>query len=166
LERKSNFIDALKFQDYILADYRKADDSTPVNFYVAWYDSQRKGRSAHSPKTCIPGGGWEISDFDQKELTEVNIEGQPLRVNRAVIEYGNQKQLVYYWFQQRGRVLTNEYFVKWYLFWDSLTRNRSDGALVRLTTPIGTVDGGSSADARLFQFAYSVADNLTAYIPN
>ena len=69
-------------------------------------------------------------------LADVAIGGQPLRVNRALIQYGPQRQLVYYWFQQRGRVITNEYLVKWYLFWDSLTRNRSDGALVRLTVPL------------------------------
>jgi EpsI family protein len=71
------------------------------------------------------------------------VEGQPLRVNRTVIALGESRQLVYYWFQQRGRVLTNEYLVKWYLFWDSLTRNRSDGSLVRLIVSLPEGDGGA-----------------------
>jgi EpsI family protein len=66
----------------------------------------------------------------------VEAAGQPLRVNRAIIALGSERALVYYWFQQRGRIITNEYLAKWFLFWDSLTRNRSDGALVRLVVPM------------------------------
>jgi EpsI family protein len=74
--------------------------------------------------------------------------------------------LVYYWFQQRGRDITNEYLVKWYLFWDSLTRDRSDGALVRLTTPLKEAESASSADARLAAFAKAAVPRLDKYVPN
>ena len=69
-------------------------------------------------------------------------DGQPLPVNRVIIGLGDDRQLVYYWFAQRGRMLTNEYLVKWYIFWDALTRNRTDGALVRLTTFVDESDSG------------------------
>ena len=85
----------------------------------------------------LPAGGWQIKSLTQRSLPEIRAGRDALRVNRALIELGNQRQLVYYWFQQRGRVITNEYQVKWYLFWDALTRNRTDGALVRLIVPVG-----------------------------
>jgi exosortase D (VPLPA-CTERM-specific) len=142
------YIDTLKFDDYIIADY--ADDETGlVNLYVAYYDSQRKGQSAHSPRSCIPGGGWEIVSLTQRRIDGVEVDGEPLRVNRTEIQYGDQKQLVYYWFQQRGRVIDNEYLVKWYLFWDALTRNRTDGALVRLTSVVRPGEDVDEADRRL-----------------
>ncbi len=89
-----------------------------------------------------------------------------LRVNRVLIQLGNQKQLVYYWFQQRGRVVTNEYLVKWYMFWDSLTRNRTDGALVRLTVPLSATDSVATIESQLVEFADAAARRLDAYVPS
>jgi exosortase D (VPLPA-CTERM-specific) len=160
-----SYIDELKFSDYILATYGQ-QGTTPVNLYVAYYESQRKGESIHSPKGCLPGGGWVIEDFGQHQVAGVQRSGQPLFVNRALISHGSDRQLVYYWFQQRGRILTNEYLVKWYLFWDSLTRNRTDGSLVRLITPIPTGDPAERADKVLEDFARTVAPNLSGYIPD
>ncbi|MCP5095679.1 MAG: EpsI family protein, partial [Chloroflexi bacterium] len=127
----SIYLDALKLSDYIMANYVNQQGAT-VNFYVAYYESQRKGESAHSPKSCMPGGGWELTDFGQHSID--NVGGTTISVNRTLIQLGEVKQVVYYWFPQRGRNLTNEYLVKWYLFWDSLTQSRTDGALVRLTS--------------------------------
>lgn len=158
------YIDALKFDDYIIADYVDAKQQA-VNFYVAYYASQRKGESAHSPRTCIPGGGWEITSLTQQEIAGVTVAGHPLRVNRTVIQKGDVKQLVYYWFQQRGRVITNEYLVKWFLFWDALTRNRTDGSLVRLTAFVPPGGSLEEADKRLAAFARAATPQLGAFVP-
>ncbi len=158
------YLDALKLSDYILADYT-GKESLPVNFYVAYYNSQRKGVSAHSPKSCLPGGGWRIREFDQIAIEGVITAGKPLEVNRTVIQQGEVRQLVYYWFQQRGRIITNEYMVKWYLFWDALTRQRTDGALVRLTTLVPSGHDISVSDKLLQSFARDVSKELDRYIP-
>jgi len=158
------YIEQLKFDDYFLATYR-GPSPPPVNVYVAWYNSQSSGRSVHSPSTCLPGGGWQMKSFTQVEVPGVQAAGQPLRVNRTLIAYGGQRQLVYYWFQQRGRVMTNEYLVKAYLFWDSLTRNRSDGALVRLIVPIPEGGVEEQADRQLAKFAADLAPVLEGYLP-
>ncbi|HEY0748171.1 MAG TPA: VPLPA-CTERM-specific exosortase XrtD [Steroidobacteraceae bacterium] len=159
------YLDALKLDDYLLANYVNGT-APPVNLYIAYYNSQRKGEAVHSPRSCLPGGGWQLRNFDQRTLADVTINGRPLRVNRTLIELGNQRQLVYYWFQQRGRVITNEFAVKWYLFWDALSRHRTDGALVRLITPLPPAADESDADRRLSQMASHVAPILTRYVPN
>lgn len=120
----------------------------------------------HSPRSCIPSDGWEMADFQQRDIRGVRIKDQPLRVNRAVIKKGDAVQLVYYWFQQRGRLMTNEYLVKWYLFQDSLTRGRTDGALVRLTTSIASDEEIRIADERLSDLIRLVAIELEPYVPN
>ena len=164
---EKRYTDALRFDDYILADYQRGSQSGPVvNAYVAYYSSQQKGRSVHSPRTCIPGGGWEIQSLLTSELGEVDGFSTPLRINRALIQKGKERQLVYYWFQQRGRNLTNEYLVKWYLFWDALTRQRTDGSLVRLTVPIASIDGEKSADETLQDFAKLIRPVLADYVPD
>jgi EpsI family protein len=95
----------------------------------------------------------------------VHWGGKPFLVNRVVIRKGEYTQLVYYWFQQRGRNLTNEYLVKWYLFWDALTRNRTDGALVRLTTFITPNESLTQVEGRLHEFAQLVLSPLGEYVP-
>jgi len=161
----SIYLEALKLNDYIIADYT-GKDNRPLNFYVAYYDSQRKGVSAHSPKSCLPGGGWQITEFDQRTIEGVVVAGKPLLVNRTVIKLGEAKQLVYYWFQQRGRVITNEYLVKWYLFWDALTRQRTDGALVRLTAVVRPGQEVTETDKLLQEFAVDVSAELEKFIPD
>jgi EpsI family protein len=160
-------LDTLKLTDYIQADYALAGDAgLPVNFYVAWYGSQKKGASIHSPRSCIPGGGWLIKSLDQRELASVkHVSGKPLRVNRALIQKGDSSQIVYYWFEGRGRDITNEYMAKWYMFWDSLTRSRSDGALVRLVAFVPDPSELDAADAKLEKFASDFYPLMQSYTP-
>lgn len=162
----SNVINALKLTDYLMVNYSNADDNGLVNFYSAYYESQKKGASAHSPRSCIPGGGWRITSLDSHLVDDVNIDGTPLMVNRLVIQKDNTKQLVYYWFQQRGRIVTNEYLMKWYLFWDSANLSRTDGALMRLTTVLRPGQDISIADKRLESFVREVAPLIPEYVPN
>ena len=162
------YLDVLKLDDYIVSDY--VDQGNPtgsdaVNFYSAWYDSQRSGQSAHSPRTCLPGGGWIIRSISQIDVDGVQVGKAPLQVNRVMIANGAQRELVYYWFQQRGRVITNEYMVKWYLFLDSLTRQRTDGALVRLIIQIPEGQPVEPSEQTLQRFMHTLVPKLEPYIP-
>jgi exosortase D (VPLPA-CTERM-specific) len=159
------FTDQLKLDDYLLADYVN-DSGNLVNLYIAYYNSQRKGEAVHSPRSCLPGGGWQMRDFGQRAVPGVMAGGRPLRVNRTLIELGNQRQLVYYWFQQRGRIITNEFAVKWYLFWDALTLHRTDGAMVRLITPLPASGSEAAADGRLVELASQVERELPRFVTN
>ena len=172
------YLDILKLDDYVLADFlpdtdgRKAErvagvqSAAPVNLYVAYYASQRTGRSVHSPASCLPGGGWRMEQFAQRVLPSVRSGSGFLKVNRAVVSQGSERELVYYWFQERGRDLTSEYLVKWYLFTDALARNRTDGALVRFVTPVRTGESLADADARLERFGATVVPALHPYLPD
>lgn len=159
------YLKSLKLDDYLIGNYADSMGSV-VNFYIAYYTSQQAGSAAHSPRSCIPGGGWEIEQVTQVDLADIQVNGEALNVNRLVIKRGEYKQLVYYWFQQRGRVMTNEWLVKWYLFFDGLTKRRTDGALVRLTTSIGVGEEWADGDKRLVDFSGKVVPLLDQYIPD
>jgi exosortase D (VPLPA-CTERM-specific) len=159
------YMGELMLDDYYLGDFSRGRES-PINVYVAWYDSQRAGRSAHSPRSCLPAGGWQIQSFTQRDVPDVTAGREPLRVNRALIQLGAQQQLVYYWFQQRGRVITNEYVAKWFLFWDALTQNRTDGALVRLVVALPPGRTPEATDQQLTDFSAAIAPVLAPYIPD
>jgi len=160
------YIDALKLTDYSMNDYWLENPGQgSVNFYSAYYSSQKKGASAHSPRSCIPGGGWRITSLTEHNVSGAEVDSVPLKVNRLVIQKDEHKQLVYYWFQQRGRVVTNEYMMKWWLFWDSLNQHRTDGALMRLTTYLKPGQDLSIADKRLEDFSRKIAPIIPEYVP-
>ena len=159
----SIFIDALDFSDYTMIDYRD-NDKNLINFYVAYYESQRKGESIHSPSSCLPGGGWKLKDSRVLEL-DIPKRDNPVRLMRAEMQLGEQRQLTYYWFQQRGRYLTRAYELKLYGFWDALTKKRTDGALVRLIGNIRPGETVTEAEQRLQQFTRRVIPLLDEYIP-
>lgn len=153
---------ALKVDDYILSDYARPDGKT-VNLYVAYYASQRKGEFPHSPIVCIPGGGWVITNLKQINYVEPG-ESQPL--NRVVIEKGTVKQIVYYWFDERGRKIANEWSAKFYLLVDAIMMNRTDGSLVRLTTAVLPGESEDDADQRLKAFMQSAVPRLAQFLPS
>lgn len=162
---EARYVEVLRFDDYVLADYRQPY-AVPVNFYVAYYRSQRKGQSAHSPQTCMPGGGWEITSIQTVQLPSSSGIERDQPANRVLIQKGDQRQMVLYWFKQRDRVVANEYLVKFYVLWDAMTRQRTDGALVRLTTGIQQNESDVSAEHRLLQFAQDVNPLLPRYVPD
>jgi exosortase D (VPLPA-CTERM-specific) len=151
----------LALDDYILSNYSRSDGN-PVNFYVAYYASQRTGLSPHSPSVCLPGGGWLITKFERITYGTGN---SAIPINRVIIEQDRAKQLVYYWFDERGRKMADEWWAKWYLLADAITMNRTDGALVRLTTIIRPGEREQDADQRLRAFMGEVIPRLSTYLP-
>jgi len=159
------YLNQLKLDDYLMANYARPGEPGGVELYVAYYASQRKGSSVHSPKACLPGGGWEIVNFEKVPIANIGPNGETQNVNRAVIKLGDTRQLVYYWFQQRDRILTNEYMVKWYIFWDALTRNRTDGSLIRLVTAVPESGDVAEADERMRTFLKDADPALAYFLP-
>ncbi|TAK64463.1 MAG: VPLPA-CTERM-specific exosortase XrtD [Methylobacter sp.] len=158
------YLNDMKLTDYVIINYTQPESGS-INFYSAYYQSQRKGVSVHSPKGCIPGDGWQITQFGQRNIPDIKLDNNVLQVNRAVIEKSGSRQLVYYWFQQRGRTITNEYLVKWYLFYDAIAMNRTDGSLIRLVTSVGEAEDLEVADQRLQSFMKDLMPEMPDYIP-
>jgi EpsI family protein len=134
----------------------------PVELYIGYYASQRTGDTIHSPKNCLPGAGW---DPIQAGYTTIPLtDGGKIKVNEYIIAQGLNKQLVFYWYQGRGRVVASEYWGKFWMIHDAMVRNRTDGALVRVITPIeGSV---SQAQDRLEKFTQILFPVLGKFIPN
>jgi EpsI family protein len=156
------FIKELDLSDYAMIDFKS--DGKHVDFYVAYYESQRKGESIHSPETCLPGSGW---DFRQAGRAHVSLAepGRSITVNRAIMEKSGSRQLSYFWFPARGRILTNAWELKFYTFWDSLMRQRTDGALVRVITPVLQGEQVEDAEKRLQDFTKQIVPVLDEFIP-
>ncbi|MEM6593453.1 MAG: VPLPA-CTERM-specific exosortase XrtD [Pseudomonadota bacterium] len=155
----------LAADDYLNATYQAAGEAEAVNFFVAWYESQTDGTGIHSPEVCLPVGGWEVWSIDPHP---VDMSGTPygqFDLNRAVIQKGLSEQLVYYWFEQRGKRMTNDYRAKMSVIQDSLMRGRSDGALVRFVTPIGPGESYEEADARIQRLMMDVLPKLPRFVP-
>lgn len=158
------FIDALDLSDYVIVDFENRENKH-VNLYVAYYESQRKGESIHSPSTCLPGSGWVFNEAGEIRVPTPGYGKGSIPVRRAYMQKGAYRQLSYYWFPQRGRILTNAYQLKIYNFWDALTRQRTDGALVRLITPVYDREEPADAERRLQAFTREILPVLSQFLP-
>ena len=149
--------------DFLTNVYTKS--TTPfVSLYIAYFPSQRTGDTIHSPKNCLPGAGWTPLSSDK--MTIAKPDGSQAVVNRYILGNGEQRVLALYWYQAHGRVVASEYSAKFFLVADAMRMNRSDGALVRIITPIESdAPGLGVAQRRAVGFAGLILPVLDDYIP-
>lgn len=160
------YLNELQLDDYLVADYKSSSQSS-INLYIAYYDVQAEGAGTiHSPRSCLPGSGWRIKEISQQPLPGVAVSEVPLVVNRAIIARNNHQVLVYYWMQQRGRIITNEFMAKWWIFNDRLLKGRSDGALVRVMAEVGPFGDIEKTDQHMQKFIGAFASDLPRFVPN
>jgi EpsI family protein len=156
-------------QEYIDVNYSQ-EGVPPVNFYTAYYEYQRKaGDFVHSPKLCLPGAGWFIEKNRVRQVQhngDETLYGGRIVFNEMVISKSNHRQLVYYWYQGRGRNFTNEYMAKFYMVWDGIFRRRTDGALVRLVRTIAPGETVEQARKVLDEFVVFTGQKLEEYLPS
>lgn len=150
--------------DFLLRVYNREDRNVPyLGLFIAYFPSQRAGDTIHSPKNCLPGAGWAPIESGRIELAVPGHSSFP--VNRYVIAKGDSRQLVLYWYWAHDRGVASEYWAKYYLVADSIALNRSDGSLVRITTPLMSGESVDQAQQRMMPFVADVVPRLLNYIP-
>lgn len=150
----------LRTTDYTMREYMMPDGRI-ANLYVGYYASQRTGATYHSPQNCLPGAGWVMHDPQQIDIK--TPDGRTFSANRYIIENGVYKEAMIYWYQGRGHTEASEYTDKVNTIWDSVTRRRSDGAIIRVMTDVGT-DEESAINAAA-DLAARLAENLSPFVP-
>ena len=127
-------LNILKVQDYLMRRYVDPAGHS-LWLYIGYWDTQRKGAQMHSPKHCLPGAGWE--PLEAARVT-IPVGGSPgaIEVNRYIIQKDQYQQLVLYWYQSHGQVVASEVDAKLQLIKNAVFHNRSDGALIRITSPV------------------------------
>jgi EpsI family protein len=152
----------LRADDYLSRIYA-LPDGRQASFYAGYYATQRTGATYHSPLNCLPGSGWEMKEPASVMIAPAN--GAPsFEANRYIIENGDDRQLLIYWYQGRGRKVASEYWGKIYTVIDSIRRRRSDGAMVRVMVPVGRSEEASLAAAT--DLAAQIAPMLSEFIPD
>ena len=152
----------LRADDYLLRNF-VAEDGRTASFYVGYYLTQRNGATYHSPLNCLPGSGWILNDAGRITITPAG-GGTAFEANRYIVQNGNDREVMVYWYQGRGRVLASEYWGKIYTVFDSVRRRRSDGAMVRVLVP--AVESDSRALQAAADLAAQAAPQLPAFVPN
>jgi EpsI family protein len=150
----------LKTDDYLMRNYFIGGRS--LNLYIGYYASQRTGATYHSPQNCLPGSGWTMTEPGLVEIK--TADGQIFLANRYIVQNGDYRSLLIYWYQGRGRFLASEYSDKFYTIVDSIGRRRSDGAMVRVMTPLDKSEEESLTAAA--DFSSQIASNLSEFVPN
>jgi len=150
----------LRADDYVSRNFQS--NGRFASLYVGYYATQRNGATYHSPLNCLPGSGWVMSDGGKMTITPTGAPS--FEANRYVIQNGNQRALIIYWYQGRGNAVASEYLAKIYTVLDSVRRRRSDGALVRVMTPFG--NSPADAEKSAIELASEAARELPAFVPN
>jgi EpsI family protein len=136
----------------------------PISLFIGYFPSQRTGQTMHSPQNCLPGAGYT---FDSQRYVSIqDVNGKDYNVGEYVISNGEIKQFVIYWYQAHGRSVPNEYKAKAYMVADAIRMNRTDGALVRVITPILSSETLASAQARAVHFTSQMVPFLPRFIPD
>ncbi|WP_096788091.1 VPLPA-CTERM-specific exosortase XrtD [Rhodobacter sp. CZR27] len=155
---------ALAATDHHSAQFRTPDSAETVDLFIAWYEDQTRG-GTHSPEICLPSSGWEIARLERVDIGPAAGLGEPFPLNRVVIQRDEARMMVYYWFEQHGRHVAWDFEAKFWLLWDGLTIGRTDGALVRILTPIGRDESEAEAEARLQEVFLATNRVLTRFVP-
>lgn len=149
--------------EFLFRDYYHPQEPTNVNLFVAFFPSQRTSDSIHSPKNCLPGNGWVPIESGRLWIEKTN--SGKIEVNRYIVELGQERAVVLYWFQAHGRVTPSEYWAKFYLVTDSLRMARSDGSMVRIFAPVEGKESMETTQRRAVGFARQLLPVLDDYIP-
>ena len=149
--------------EFLLRYYTRSPEEPWINLFVAYFPTQRTGSTMHSPQNCLPGAGWLPVVAGRLSLKRAN--GEAVTINRYIIAKGLDRQLVLYWYQSHGRIVASEYWAKIYLVTDSMRLNRSDGALVRVVTPLLRGEEEEKAARRATGFAEMILDRIDPFIP-
>jgi len=157
-------LDVLGAGDFLARLYTLDSKTPQISLFIGYFPTQRTGQSIHSPKHCLPGAGWSFESSNYVNLTDAN--GKPHRVGEYIIGNGDSKEFVIYWYQAHGRSVANEYMAKIYMVADAVRLNRTDGALVRVITPITSSEEITAARARAEAFAMQLAPMLPRFVPN
>ena len=158
-------LDILGHPEYVARDYYlDASDPEPwIDLFIAYYPTQKYGETPHTPAHCLPGAGWVPT---QRQVVLLKApDGSSFQVNRYVVSNGLDRQLALYWFQAHGRAVASEYRLKYYLVSDSIRLHRSDGALIRLMTPMYEGESADAAQARVMKLGNQFLPLLNNYIP-
>lgn len=147
--------------DEYLSRFYSNPGHAQVHLYVGYYASQRQGDTIHSPKNCLPGAGWLPVKSDRIVIAVAGRD--PIEVNQYVIQKGLEKQVVLYWYQSHGRVIASEYWAKIYLVLDAIRMNRTDGALVRVISPV--LDSEKTAEQHAVDFIGGLFPLLSRHLP-
>lgn len=157
----SETMKVLRASDYLMRDYRRIDGQT-ANFYVGYYATQRDGATYHSPLNCLPGTGWMLNE--PGKITITRPDGRSFVANRYIIENGDFRRAMIYWYQGRGRAVASEYWGKIYTVIDSVRLRRSDAAMVRVTVPV--LDSDTSALEAAAELAATASPVLSEFVPD
>ncbi len=138
--------------------------AAPISLFIGYFATQRTGQTMHSPQHCLPGAGWT---FDSQKYVDLkDAQGKDFKVGEYLISNGESKQFVIYWYQAHGRSVPNEYLAKLYMVADAIRTNRTDGALVRVITPVMPGEPLEAAKDRAVRFTQQMAPYLPRFIPS
>jgi len=157
-----NVVKVLGVDDYVSRFYD--GPGGPIHFYASYFSTTWGGKSYHSPRNCMPGSGWDVAKLDILPIAVTNPHPHAVSVSRMLMVKGADHQVVLYWYQGRGRIMPTEYSERIYRVVDSLLKQRTDGAFVRIVVPVSQNRLDAAMETAVV-FAQAVIPVVNTYLP-
>jgi exosortase D (VPLPA-CTERM-specific) len=156
---------SLSADDYHAVQFGRSPDEPRLDFFSAWYRDLSEDGVQHTPEICLPGAGWEIAEVERVDLSgDLGLES-PFRVNRLILQKGEDRMLVYYWFTHLGRAIPSNAEAKISVLTKGVFADRLDGAILRIISPIDENNTETKAEALMIDLLREALPHLPRFIP-
>jgi len=160
---KEDIIQMLGVDTYKQLVYQ-SPDNMPIELYVSYFNQLKEGKQFHSPKNCLIGSGSTVLRTEIIKIPQGNGQNQ-IPVNLMVLQNGDKRQYILYWFQCRGRIMRSEYEERISRVLDAILKKRTDGSYIRISS-FENVHDQRDIEKALVDFASQTIPILRQYIPD
>lgn len=156
----------LAADDYINVQYGRSASEPTLDFFSAWYHDLAEDGVVHTPEICLPGAGWEIAKVERVDISgELGLD-EPYEINRVIIQKGEQRRLVYYWFTHMGEAIPRNTRAKFNVLTGGVLAGRYDGAILRIISPLEKGEPESVAEEKMNDLLRELLPKIPRFIPS
>jgi EpsI family protein len=143
-----------------------AANGTGFLLYIGFHAAQTQENQVHSPRSCLPGAGWQVLTAERRQTAFGSV-------NRNLLELNGTRAIVVYWYQGRGRLEADEFSMKLQLIRDAVMTGRTEESMVRIVIPVRNAQRPESAsfpdeqeaERLALQVAANVAGHMNTILP-
>jgi len=149
--------------DVELSKIYSSAQSAPIELYIGYRGKQQGDKRLKSPRLVFPYG-WNYVWIEPAQVASTHAN-MPISANWMLTQSGQHRVLVLYWFQVGEKTFGGEFEKRLIQIRNAIFLGRSDGAVVRLATPLTNSDTLDEAKNRLAAFAAELHPRLRGVLP-
>ena len=129
-----------------------ADQAGSIWVLVEYFPAQNENRRAAAGDLVYPAVGWSQLEERAVSLQVPGASGGRLNANLVVIEEGGRRYAIAYWYQIGQTAVASDHWYRARLLYNRIVHGRTDGALIRMASPVASGEDPGVVVARYAGF--------------